>query len=29
MENNKKVIDYWDDYDLNDFDPAKRPTSIL
>jgi len=29
MENNKKVIDYWDDYDPNDFDPAKRPTSIL
>ncbi|UZQ30772.1 MAG: hypothetical protein OHM56_04460 [Spiroplasma phoeniceum] len=29
MENNKKVIDYWDDYDPNDFDPAKQPTSIL
>ncbi|AXF95168.1 hypothetical protein [Spiroplasma phoeniceum] len=29
MENNKKVIDYWDDYDPNEFDPAKRPTSIL
>ncbi|MFU0252290.1 hypothetical protein [Spiroplasma sp. Moj] len=29
MENNKKVIDYWDDYDPNDFDTAKRPTSIL
>nr|CAK99128.1 hypothetical protein SPICI07_050 [Spiroplasma citri] len=29
MENNKKVIDYWDDYDPNDFDPAKRPTSIM
>ncbi|WP_425380635.1 hypothetical protein [Spiroplasma endosymbiont of Stenodema calcarata] len=28
MENIKKVIDYWDDYDPNDFDPAKRPTSI-
>ncbi|WP_342255795.1 hypothetical protein [Spiroplasma endosymbiont of Poecilobothrus nobilitatus] len=29
MEDNKKVIDYWDDYDPNDFDPTKRPTSIL
>ncbi|WP_241970061.1 hypothetical protein [Spiroplasma poulsonii] len=25
----KKVIDYWDDYDPNEFDPAKRPTSIV
>lgn len=25
----KKVIDYWDDYDPNEFDLAKRPTSIV
>ncbi|WHQ36590.1 hypothetical protein [Spiroplasma sp. SV19] len=29
MGDTKKVIDYWDDYDPNEFDPAKRPTSIV
>ena len=29
MGDMKKVIDYSDDYDPNEFDPAKRPTSIV
>ncbi|WP_419333978.1 hypothetical protein [Spiroplasma endosymbiont of Sarcophaga variegata] len=29
MGDMKKVIDYWDDYDPNEFDPAKRLTSIV
>lgn len=28
MGDMKKVIDYWDDYDPNEFDPSKRPMSI-